>query len=174
MMRMGYVYWITGLSGAGKTAIGRQLYDRMREQYANLVFLDGDTLREVFGNDLGYTRDERIKCAMRYARLCRMFQEQGLNVLCCTISMFDCVRSWNRNNIQNYREIYIKVSMKELARRNQKGLYASKTENIAGIQVAIEEPTNSDLILENEGSQSVTEMAELVIEHFGIMGDKRS
>lgn len=174
MMRMGYVYWITGLSGAGKTAIGRQLYDRMREQYANLVFLDGDTLREVFGNDLGYTRDERIKCAMRYARLCRMFQEQGLNVICCTISMFDCVRSWNRNNIQNYREIYIKVSMKELARRNQKGLYASKTENIAGIQVAIEEPTNSDLILENEGSQSVTEMAELVIEHFGIMGDKRS
>lgn len=125
---MAYVYWITGLSGAGKTSIGKLLCDRMKQKYPNTVFLDGDVLREVFGNDLGYSRGERIKCAMRYARLCKMLQEQGMNVICCTISMFDTIRSWNRENIRRYREIYVKVSMEVLVRRNQKGLYSTSME----------------------------------------------
>ncbi len=43
------VYWITGLSGAGKTTIGKLFYKKMKEQYANTVFLDGGTMRKVFG-----------------------------------------------------------------------------------------------------------------------------
>ena len=35
---------------------------------------------------------------MRYSRLCAMLQRQGMNVICCTISMFDSVRDWNREN----------------------------------------------------------------------------
>lgn len=163
---MNDVYWITGLSGAGKTTIGEQLYVKIKEKYPNTVFLDGDILREVFGNDLGYTREERIKCAMRYARLCRMLQEQDMNVVCCTISMFDSVRDWNREHISNYREIYVKVSMEELKKRNQKGLYDS--ENVAGIQVKIEEPKNPDMILENEGNEKVSVLVDNVLRQFGI------
>lgn len=170
---MAYVYWITGLSGAGKTSIGTLLYERVKQEYPGTVFLDGDVLREVFGNDLGYTRSDRLRCAMRYARLCKMLQEQGLNVICCTISMFDGVRSWNRENIGNYREIYVRVSMGELARRNQKGLYSGHDDNttgqeVAGIQVDIEDPKNSDMVLDNEGSESIPELVDKVIEWFGI------
>ena len=198
---MAYVYWITGLSGAGKTSIGTLLYERIKRKYPNTVFLDGDALREVFGNDLGYTREERIQCAMRYARLCKMLQEQGQNVICCTISMFDDVRSWNREHIANYREIYVRVSMEELVKRNQKGLYGSFTgeqtsrnqkgshgisveglikndeltrcgqrsrEQVAGIQVEIEEPKNPDIILGNEGDTSISELVDKVIEKFRI------
>lgn len=170
MAAMAYVYWITGLSGAGKTSVGKLLYEKMKRKYPNTVFLDGDVLREVFGNDLGYTREERIKCAMRYARLCRMLQEQGMNVICCTISMFDEIRSWNRENIGNYREIYVRVSMEVLIRRNQKGLYGSTIENreVAGIHVDIEEPKNPDMILDNEGNVCVAELVDRVIEKFGI------
>lgn len=194
MVAMDYVYWITGLSGAGKTSVGKLLYEKMKQKYPNTVFLDGDVLREVFGNDLGYTREERIKCAMRYARLCKMLQEQGMNVICCTISMFDEIRSWNREHITNYREIYVKVSMEELVRRNQKGLYSASMEalkkqnqkdlpeqnqkglhrstienrEVAGIHVEIEEPKNPDMILDNEGNVSVAELVDRVIEKFGI------
>lgn len=194
MTAMDYVYWITGLSGAGKTSVGKLLYEKMKQKYPNTVFLDGDVLREVFGNDLGYTREERIKCAMRYARLCKMLQEQDMNVICCTISMFDEIRSWNREHITNYREIYVKVSMEELVRRNQKGLYSASMEalkkqnqkdlpeqnqkglhrstienrEVAGIHVEIEEPKNPDMILDNEGSVSVAELVDRVIEKFGI------
>lgn len=49
---MGTVYWITGLSGAGKTTIGRLFYEKLKRDFPNTVFLDGDILREVFGADL--------------------------------------------------------------------------------------------------------------------------
>ena len=61
---MGQVYWITGLSGAGKTTIGKIFYEKLRRKYANTVFLDGDMLREVFGNDLGYSDADRRNCAI--------------------------------------------------------------------------------------------------------------
>lgn len=164
---MAYVYWITGLSGAGKTSIGKLLYEKMKPKYPNTVFLDGDVLREVFGNDLGYTRGERIKCAMRYARLCKMLQEQEMNVICCTISMFDEIRDWNRQNIENYREIYVRVSMEVLMQRNQKGLYKGDRQ-VAGIHVDIEEPKNPDMVLDNEGDVVLSELVDNIVKGFGI------
>ena len=73
----GRLYWITGLAGAGKTTIGTLLYQYLKEQYSNTVIFDGDVLRQVFGNDLGYSREERFQCAMRYSRLCKLLVEIG-------------------------------------------------------------------------------------------------
>lgn len=165
---MSTVYWITGLSGAGKTTIGKILYEKMKKDYPNTVFLDGDTMRKVFGDDLGYTREERIKCAMRYSRLCAMLQEQDMNVICCTISMFDCVREWNRENIKNYKEIYIKVSMETLLKRDQKGLYSGtsieKENVVAGVHVEVEEPKYPDLVLENDGERTPEEQVRKILQ----------
>lgn len=167
---MSAVYWITGLSGAGKTTIGKLFYEKLKTEHPNTVFLDGDMLRKVFGDDLGYTREERIKCAMRYSRLCAMLQEQGMYVVCCTISMFDCVRDWNRENINNYREIYIKVSMDTLRNRDQKGLYSGASKEgrkeVAGIHVEVEEPKQPDLILWNDGDRTPAEQVEAIVLNF--------
>ncbi len=128
-------------------------------------------MRKVFGDDLGYTREERIKCAMRYSRLCAMLQEQDMNVICCTISMFDCVRDWNRGNIKNYREIYVRVSMETLLKRDQKGLYsgtsAEKEKEVAGVHVEIEEPKHPDLVLQNDGKKTPLEQADKILNDRG-------
>ena len=93
-----------------------------------------------------------------------------MHVVCCTISMFDCVRDWNRENINNYREIYIKVSMDTLRNRDQKGLYsgASKEERkeVAGIHVEVEEPKQPDLILWNDGDRTPAEQVEAIVLNF--------
>lgn len=161
---MSMVYWITGLSGAGKTTIGKLFYERLKRECPNTVFMDGDVMRKVFGGDLGYSRDERIQCAMRYSRLCKMLQEQDINVICCTISMFDCVRDWNRENIQNYKEVYVRASMDTLCRRDQKGLYSGitqeKEKEAAGVHFEVEEPKRPDLILQNDGEKTPQQQAE--------------
>lgn len=161
---MSRVYWLTGLSGAGKTTIGKLLYQKLRAQRDNVVFLDGDQLRQVFGDDLGYTPEQRLKSAMRNARLCKLLFDQGLDVVCCTISMFDSVRDWNRTHIPGYCEIYVKASMETLRRRDQKGLYSQGENDVAGVHFAIEEPKAPDLILCNDGEKTPEEQAQKIME----------
>lgn len=149
----GTVYWLMGLSGAGKTTIGKILYKKLCEQKNNIVFLYGDTLREVFGNDLGYGKEDWFKCAMRYSRLCKLLSEQGQDVVICTISMFHEVRKWNKNNIEKYKEIYIDVSIRILQERNQKNLYKNGN-NVVGLDLWVELPDNPDVIVVNDGKLS--------------------
>lgn len=158
----GTVYFFTGLSGAGKTTIGRLWYEKLRESGEPAVFLDGDELRQVFGDDLGYTEADRRKSAMRNARLCALLARQGLTVVCCTISMFDSVRAWNRKNIPGYFEVYVKASMDTLRSRDQKGLYSRGDRDVAGVHFQVEEPKRPDLILENDGQKTPEEQVEQI------------
>ena len=119
----GRVFWITGLSGAGKTTLGWELTTRLRAAGRPVTFLDGDALRSVIAEDLGHSKDDRRQSAMRNARLCRLLAEQGGDVVCATISLFHEVQRWNREHISGYREIYLRVPIKELQRRDSKGIY---------------------------------------------------
>ena len=149
----GRVYWITGLSGAGKTTIGKALWHRLRAAGSSAIFLDGDILREVIAEDLGHNTDSRRRSAMRNARLCRMLASQGADVVCPTISLFHEVQRWNRENIPGYREIYLRVPMDELQRRDAKGIYAAARRgdlrDVVGLDVPAELPKAPDLILDN-------------------------
>jgi adenylylsulfate kinase-like enzyme/phosphohistidine swiveling domain-containing protein len=156
----GRVYWITGLSGAGKTTIGQELWRRLRAAGRSVVFLDGDALREVIAEDLGHTTSSRHKSALRNARLCRMLSDQGQDVVCPTISMFHDVQQWNRENIPGYREIYLQVPLVELQRRDAKGIYAAaqrgELRDVVGLDVPAELPKAPDLTLDNFGALDVS------------------
>lgn len=164
----GTVFWLTGLSGAGKTTIGHLFYEYLKTKKSNLVFLDGDILREVFDNDLGHSLSEREKSAGRNSRLCRMLAAQGLDVICATISMFHGCREWNRQNISKYTEIYIKVPIEVLIQRDQKQLYSrairGEVKDIMGIDLIVEEPSNPDIVLDNDGSRKASELVGELIE----------
>lgn len=152
-MKQGSVYWITGLSGAGKTTIGKLLYRKLKSIKPNLVFLDGDIMREVFGNTAGYTLPERKQLAMKYSRLCKILSEQGIDVICATISLFKDVHDFNRRHLKKYFEIYIECHIEELIKRDQKGIYshalAGKGGPVMGLNLAYDMPVKSDLVIEN-------------------------
>lgn len=152
-MGKGTVYFFTGLSGAGKTTIGGLFYRRQKAQKPDVVLLDGDQLRPVFCEDLGYTAEDRLRAARRAFRVCKMLSDQGLDVVCCSISMYEEVRTWNRENFEKYKEIYIKVKKDTLLRRNQKGLYTGG-KNVVGIDIPFDEPQTPDIIVENDGAET--------------------
>ncbi len=162
---MGRVFWITGLSGAGKTTIGYLLYTKLKPSKNPIVFLDGDELRKIFGNDLGYSKEDRLKSAIRNSRLCKLLSDQGIDVICCTISMFDSIREWNRENIKNYFEIYLDVSLETL--KDRKNIYLENND-IVGINVLAEIPKNPDIVLDNNGSFSPIEQVEKILSYIDL------
>ena len=94
-----------------------------------------------------------MQCAMRYSKLCRLLSGQGQDVVICTISMFDYIREWNRANIANYKEIYIKVTRETLLERNQKNLYTTGR-NVVGVDLPFDEPQASNVVIANDGSET--------------------
>jgi adenylylsulfate kinase-like enzyme len=159
---MGRVFWITGLSGAGKTTLGKELARRLRAAGRPVTFLDGDALRAAIAQDLSHSVEDRRQSAMRNAQLCRLLAEQGAEVVCATISLFHEVQQWNRENIPGYREIYLRVPLDELRRRDHKGIYAAGRD-VVGLDVSAEVPETPDLVLDNFGELDISAAVDCIM-----------
>jgi len=131
------------------------------------VLLDGDVLREVFGaatvNADNHGREARLALAFQYAHLCRVIASQGLTVVIATISLFREIHDWNRVNLPGYFEVYLKVPVDELRRRDPKGIYrrfdAGELTNVAGLDLPIDEPEAADWLVEFDPEQTVEKLA---------------
>jgi cytidine diphosphoramidate kinase len=150
-LAIGRVYWLTGLSGAGKTTLARHLTEWLCAQGRTALLLDGDELRATLNAATLLASNERMALAFCYARLCRLLALQGVDIVIATISLFREVHSWNRENLPGYMEILLDVPLAELLRRDPKGLYARSAlgdaSNVAGVDLAIEMPTKPDVVI---------------------------
>lgn len=142
------VCWIIGLSGSGKTTLGRAMYNIEKPVVPNTVFIDGDNMRSHFGSS-GYTISGRKKNADFICKLCKWLDNQGINVICCILSIFNKHREWNRKNYSKYFEVYIDTPMDILKKRNKKNLYSGKIKNVVGMDVPFDLPKNPDYVFTN-------------------------
>ncbi len=147
------VIWFIGLSRAGKTTLSKLLYKKLKPNNKNLVLLDGDSIRNLFKNDIDHSLEGRYKNAERLSYLSKFLADQNIHVIAAVLSIFPEWQEWNRNNIKNYQEIYIKASMDVLQKRDKNNLYLNaregKIKNVVGIDIPFPEPKNPDLIIEN-------------------------
>ena len=149
----GIVYWFTGVSAVGKSTISRLFCEALDAKGGNHLHLDGDHLRESLFPEAGHSRDERRRLALAYGRLCKLLAEQGTDVVIATISMFHEVHRWNRENIKQYREIYLTAPVEVLAERDPKGVYDLASE-VAGVDQRIEVPKAPDICIVNDGTRT--------------------
>jgi len=77
--------WITGNSGAGKTTLARKMAKENQS-----VVLDGDDMRSVW--TLGFTVEDRWEQNLRVAKLGKILEEQGFNVIVSTICPYRDLR----------------------------------------------------------------------------------
>lgn len=166
--KCGIVYWITGLAGSGKTTIGEALYNKLKTVKSNVVFLDGDILRNIFGNCLGYSSEDRKKLAMCYSRLCKILSDQGIDVICATISLFKDVHKFNKKNIKKYYEFFIECNMQELIKRDKNNIYSKaikgKINHVVGIDIPYEKPERCDVVIDNTVKSCLNEKVCRIIQ----------
>lgn len=153
------VIWIIGLSGSGKTTVGKAVYESLKEREPNTVFIDGDDIRRIFNDDKdasSYTIEGRRRNADRISQLCLWLDKQGINVVCAILSIFDSSRAWNRKNYSKYFEVYIDVNKDTLFKRDPKGLYKAAREgrekNVVGMDISFVPPAAPHYTLDNNGS----------------------
>lgn len=166
-MEKGTVYFFTGLAGAGKTTIGGRFYLRLKKLKPDAVLKDGDNLR-VAGGDHDYSTEARRRGAKNVLQHSKELADQGIDSVYCGIGMYEDVRRWCRGNIENYREVYIKVSMETLYRRNQKGLYVPGVKNVVGVDLPWDEPTCSDIVIENDHDEDPEAILDRIWKTFGL------
>lgn len=170
------VIWIIGLSGAGKTTVGRELVRQWRLTAPNCVLLDGDELREVFGHnrdDTAYTVNGRRLNAERMTALCSLLDRQGINVVCCILSLFPEMRAGNRTRFSRYFEVFLDAPLTALRRRDPKGIYAaaeSGTErNVVGVDIPFERPATSDVVIDTSGQDAdIPGLAARILREAGV------
>jgi adenylylsulfate kinase-like enzyme len=163
------VVWMIGLSGAGKTTLAQEVVARVRRTAPNVVLVDGDAVREMFGNDLGHSLDDRRRNAERIARFCRFLDDQGIHVVCAILSLFRETRAWNRQHLKSYYEVFIDAPKEQLVARDGKGIYArflkGEIRDVAGMDLPFPPPENADLVIRNAGDvQSLLGHAEAIAE----------
>jgi adenylylsulfate kinase len=162
----GFVLWLTGLPGAGKSTLANLAKERFSGNGHGVEVLDGDELRRNLSPELGFSKQDRELHAKRVAYLSKLLSKHGVIVIVALISPYRESRKYARDLIgQHFAEVYVKASPETCRRRDPKGLYKKAQEgkiaNMTGMQDPYEPPLEPELILDTETNDAVRCVDEL-------------
>ncbi|CUW37998.1 putative adenylyl-sulfate kinase [Magnetospirillum sp. XM-1] len=153
--------WIAGLSSAGKSTLARLLVNRLEERGYPCMLLDGDEVRSVFPERLGYDPESRRRQTGRVMALAKLIARQGILPIVAIIHPFEEDRRRCREELENYVEVYLRCPIEECRRRDTKSVYAEGADahNVVGVDIPYETPTNPTVVFDS-GTHSPGEMLE--------------
>jgi adenylylsulfate kinase len=153
-MNSGFVIWLTGLPGSGKTTIARLLHSKLKQQAAKVELFDGDEVRRQLSPDLGFSKQDRELHAKRVAYLSKLLARNGIIAIASLISPYRSFRDFARQEIGNFVEVYVKCSLETCMKRDPKGLYKKalkgEIKDLTGLQDPYEEPLHPEVIVDSE------------------------
>ncbi|UCE96562.1 MAG: adenylyl-sulfate kinase [Candidatus Bathyarchaeota archaeon] len=154
----GFVIWLTGLPGSGKTTIAQKLLRELKTRKLKVELFDGDEVRKNLSKGLGFTKEDRDTHNKRVIYVCKLLTRNDVNAIVSLISPYTSTRSYARNNLPKFVEVYLKCSIKKCIERDPKGLYkkalSGEITNMTGIQDPYEEPSNPEVLLNTEHDSS--------------------
>lgn len=161
--KKGILFWITGLSGSGKTTLGKNIHKDIIKLYGPTVMVSGDDLRKIFKLS-GYSKNERLKITKKYCNFVKYITDQNINIIFAVVGLFEEPRKWNRKNISNYVEIYVKSNIKNIIKLGRKKIYRKRNiKNVVGIDLKPEFPKKPNIIITNSFKLSKEKMSKIII-----------
>ena len=166
----GFVVWLTGLSGSGKSTIANALEVMLHQRKIRTFVLDGDNVRHGLNADLGFTETDRAENIRRVAEVAKLFVDAGMVTIVSFISPFEAERALAREIVgdSDFFEVFVDAPMVVVEKRDTKGLYAKARAgllpNFTGVDSPYEIPTNPNLRVESSVSSVVECLDQIVAE----------
>lgn len=166
------VIWLIGISGAGKTTIGRKLEQHFHEIGEKCYLLDGDEVRDLFDRDLGYSDAEREANIKRIILGAYLLDKNDIIGIICNIAPLEHLRQLSRKKIAGYNEIYLKKDLNISMKNDVKGVYKENIgrTQIVGLDATFDDPQTPDLVLEVDKmtvEESYQAVLNYIVEKYG-------
>ncbi|HCL87314.1 MAG TPA: adenylyl-sulfate kinase [Comamonadaceae bacterium] len=157
-------WWLTGLSGAGKTTLAQALAQALRLRGEPTCVIDGDELRAGLCQDLGFDDASRAENVRRAAHMAQLLNANGVHAVVALISPAAEARARAYATIgpQRCTEIHVSTPLAVCEQRDAKGLYArarsAQLAGMTGVQAPYEPPHSPALRIDT----SVTPLHDAV------------
>lgn len=160
-------WWLTGLSGAGKTTLANELAITLRKQGYPVCVLDGDELRAGLSKDLGFSMAEREEQGRRAAEMAKILNSNSIFAIISLVSPSANGRKLARKIIgeNHFIECYISTPLHICQQRDVKGLYAKAKANptihLTGISAPYEAPIEAECTIDTSQIDRVSAVNQL-------------
>lgn len=153
----GFCVMLTGLSGAGKSALSRELARLWEERVGEgLSVLDGDEARETLCSELGFSKEHRDLNVARLAFVAGLIARHGGGAIIAAICPYRGARELARERLEAqgslFCEVWVSTPLSVCEERDPKGLYrrarAGALAAFTGVSDPYEEPPGADLRLD--------------------------
>lgn len=164
--KMKHTIWFNGLSGSGKTTIGKKLVEHFEHQNKRVFLLDGDVLRDGLNKGLGFSVEDRIENLRRAAEVAKILNQNGVIVIATFITPTNEMRNKIAEIIPNVKFVHLTTPLKECEKRDVKGLYAKaragEIKDFTGIDSPFEDMPNAWVKIDTT-SESIEESAKKIL-----------
>ena len=161
-------WWLTGLSGAGKTTLATALVAALRQRGESACLLDGDEVRLGLCRDLGFSPESRHENMRRVAEMACLLNKNGIHAVVALVSPTLEGRALARGIIgqDRFLEVHVATPLEVCQARDPKGLYAQAKTNPAmgmtGVQASYEPPPEPALSLSTQDAHLPDLLAQLL------------
>jgi bifunctional enzyme CysN/CysC len=166
----GYVVWLTGLSGSGKSTISTELERELFNLGKQVYVLDGDNIRHGLCSDLGFSPEDRRENIRRVGQVARLLTDAGLICVTAFISPYRSDRELVRGMVPpgQFVEVHVNAPVEICEQRDPKGLYAKarsgEIKEFTGISAPYEPPLQPEIELHTD-KFSVAESVAHILDH---------
>ena len=162
--KFGIVFFVTGLSGAGKTVFSKKILKFIENKYGKTLVISGDEIRNSF-HFKKYSKQDRIKLGIQIANFIKIISKQKINVIYNAIAMFKEIRKQHKKNFVNYVEVYLKTDLKKAAQNKHK-IYQKKKKDIIGKDIKPDYPKNPNIVIKNSENKTLESLKKDFVKKF--------
>ena len=159
---VGILFWITGLSGSGKSTIAKKIFFKIKKKYGPTVVVHGDDLRRIFRLK-GYSKNERLSVGKQYIDFIELIIKQKINVIFSVVGLFNELRKENNKRFRNYVEIFIKTNIKKIIENNKKNKVYKQKKNIWGLDISPEFPKKPNVTIKNDFKKNISDLSNELV-----------